>query len=469
MLNVAPAESERLFTWRPNPGPQTKFLASKAYEVLYGGAAGGGKSESLLIAPLRWVHLGAFRAILFRRTFPELEKSLVDRSRHLYPAVVPGAKYNGQDKVWRFPSGAVIYFGHLEHETSVHAHQSAEYQFIGFDEVTHFTENQYTYMLTRARSSGGLPVRIRCASNPGGPGHEWVFKRWAPWLDPESTVTAEPCEKLTYINTEDGIEYVPNGTVGALSKTFIPALLTDNPHLTKNDPEYEQRIMGRDRVTRAQLLRGDWLIRPSAGAYFKREWFKFVDVAPMSASQRVRAWDLASTVDGDWTVGVRMARHGDGRLIVEDVQRLRARPAGVQKLVTETAANDPEGTRIVIPQDPGQAGVDQIDNYARLLIGRDCRFRRVHGDKETRAQPISAQSEAGSVTLVKAKWNEPFLQALEAFPEEGMHDDDVDALADAFNEIANVMTLGAAPVVSGTRRGSEAPEDEDEDSQWQRR
>jgi predicted phage terminase large subunit-like protein len=166
-----------------------------------------------------------------------------------------------------------------------------------------------------------------------------------------------------------------------------------------------------------------------------------------------------------------MARHEDGRLVIEDVQRLRSRPAGVQKLVIQTAHDDPPGTRTVIPQDPGQAGVDQIDNYARLLVGHDCRFRRVHGDKETRAQPLSAQCEAGMVTLVRAKWNEPFLQALEAFPEEGMHDDDVDAAADAFNETANVLTLGAAPVVSGTRRIDEQPDnDDDEDEQsWRQR
>lgn len=164
--------------WRPNPGPQTRFLALASYEVAYGGSAGSGKSAALLMGALRFVDRPAYCALLLRRTFPELEKSLIERSFQLYPKAFPGTRYNEQKKVWLFPGGARVYFGHLERDADVHAYQSAEFQYLGFDELTSFTERQYTYMLSRARSATGIPIRIRGATNPGGEGHDWVFKRW---------------------------------------------------------------------------------------------------------------------------------------------------------------------------------------------------------------------------------------------------------------------------------------------------
>jgi predicted phage terminase large subunit-like protein len=439
--------------WKPNPGPQTGFLAAAAYEVLYGGAAGGGKSESLLAAPLRWAHEPSFRAIVLRRTYPELERSIIDRSRQLYPMIAPGATYNAQEKSWRFPSGARIFFGHAEHEHSVHVYQGAEFQFIGFDELTHFTEKQYTYMLSRARSSSGLPIRVRATTNPGGPGHEWVLNRWAPWLRRDDVSyrgsPADPGEVLWYMNTEAGEEWVPRGTDGALSRCFIPASIDDNPHLAKNDPGYRQRLMGLDRVTRAQLLSGDWLAQPAAGEYFRRGWFKYSQAAPYEVYKRVRAWDLASTDGaGDWTVGVLLSRTASGWCI-ENVVRIRQRPSGVEATVLATAKMDPPGTSVHIPQDPGQAGKSQAEAYTRLLAGHAVYSKPITGDKVTRAKPASAQVEAGNVSMVEAPWNKPFLESLEAFPTEGIHDDDVDAFADAFNATltpaAQLVDLGPMP------------------------
>jgi predicted phage terminase large subunit-like protein len=418
---------------------------------------------------LRWIQYPSFRGIIFRRTFPELEKSIVDRSRQLYKAVAPGAEYNGQEKTWRFPSGARIYFGHLEHEHSVHAHQSAEYQFIGFDELTHFTEKQYVYMLSRARSSAGLPVRIRSASNPGGPGHEWVKKRWGRWLDRNHPEPVPAETVLYYINTENGEEFVPEGTHGALSRCFIPGRLEDNPHLTENDPGYRQRVMGQDAVTRAQLLHGDWMIRPAAGLYFKRQWFNFLDEKPANVVRKVRRWDLASTEGGgDWTVGVLMSRTESNHYVVENVVRGRWRPEGVQRTVRATAAIDGKDVVIHIPQDPGQAGVDQRDAYAKLLTGYNCRFARETGDKLTRAQPFSAQCEAGRVDIVKAPWNEPFMQCLEAFGEEDVQDDDVDAAAGAFNVIylKDPMTLADGPITEPVTGGRVNESADDDDEEW---
>jgi len=424
--------------WTPT-ARQARFLSTNAYEALYGGAAGGGKSEALLAGALRWVDHPSFRALILRRTYADLERSLIDRARTMYPLHRPGADYNETKKVWRFPSGALVFFGHLEHEKDKLAYQSAEFSYIAFDELTHFSETQYTYLLSRARSSKGLPIHVRTATNPGGEGHEWVMRRWAPWLDPESEVRADPGEVLHYRNRDDGIEWVPEGTESALSRVFFPARVSDNPYLAKNDPTYVERLRGLDPVTRAQLLDGDWLARPAAGALFKGAWFERV-AAPPAMATRVRYWDRAATGeseakrrgrDPDYTVGVRLSRTREGLYYVEDVVRFRGRPHEVMARVKLTADMDGRGVAIGIEQDPGAAGVFEADAYVRELAGFNVRKVRPTGDKVTRAQPVSAQSEAKNVKLLAATWNHAFVSELEAFPD-GAHDDQVDALSGAF-------------------------------------
>jgi predicted phage terminase large subunit-like protein len=174
-----------------------------------------------------------------------------------------------------------------------------------------------------------------------------------------------------------------------------------------------------------------------AGAYFKRAWFKLLDIPPADVAARVRRWDLASTEGGgDWTVGVKLARLKSGGFVVEDVVRAQHSPRRVRDLIVQCAKLDGHQCAIVIPQDPGQAGVQQVEEYANLLAGYTIRTPRETGDKVTRSGPASAQSEAGNVSLVRAAWNEPFLQSLEAFPDEGVHDDDVDAFAGAMSFLA---------------------------------
>lgn len=416
--------------WKPIPGPQTNFLKCSAYELLFGGQAGGSKSESLLVAPLRWVTDPHFRGLLLRRTFSDLEKSLIDRSRQLYPRAFPGAKYSGNNKVWQFPSGAILYFGYCDHDKDVYQYQGAEFQFIGFDELTQFSERQYTYLLSRARSSKGTPIRVRATTNPGGEGHEWVFKRWAPWLDTRAEyagVRALPGQKLWYVN-EDGERYVPEGTTDALSRVFIPSKLTDNPYLLNST--YMAQLKGLDPVTRAQLLDGNWLIKPAKGLYFKRAWLTIVDAAPIEA-KRIRFWDRGATTTGDWTVGVRMAKTKDSLLWVEDVVRMRGTPGEVKKTILETAKLDGKAVMVGLSQDPGQAGVFEADDYSKSLQGFNVRFLRESGTKIVRAQPFSAQVEHGNVRIVRGHWNEPYIQTLEGFPE-WEHDDDVDASSGAF-------------------------------------
>lgn len=461
------------FIWRPNPGPQTQFLACSADECLYGGAAGGGKTDGMIACPTRWLQHPKFRALILRRTLPELKQSIFDRAFEFYKAIDPGADFNKTENQWTFSTGAKLFFGHAEHEDSVHRYQGSAFQLIGFEELTHFTRAQYLYLFTRARSAYGLPIRIRATANPGGEGHEWVFERWAPWLNKRPNYTgprAASGEILYFVpgrSPEDPERYLPGGRTEAdellarwallsddeksatprpVSRTFIAAKLSDNPELIKNDPGYADRIRMQDAVTRRQLLDGDWLATAAPGAYYRRGWFRFLDVKPAVVAARVRRWDLASTEDGgDWTVGVRMALLQDRSFVVEDVVRARLRPAGVAALVLATAELDGKACHISFAQDPGQAGKAQVEAYVRMLAGWVVRAEPETGDKTTRQAPFSAQCEANNVAIVRGAWNEPFLQTLEAFPTKGVHDDDVDAGGGAFTYLTK--RLGALSYV----------------------
>jgi predicted phage terminase large subunit-like protein len=439
--------------WKANSPPQRRFLETGAYEALYGGAAGGGKSDALLAAALRFVHIPTYSALLLRRTFPELRRTLIKKSRLLYPAAFPGAKYRKDEATWTFPSGATIEFGHAQTEEDVHQYQGAEFQFVGFDELTHFTEYQYKYLLSRLRSvmgpdgKGLIPVRVRASTNPGGPGHEWVMRRWAPWLWREPGTPeipkwdgprAQSGELLRYRLEENGTEtWLDQPEEGAFGRVFIRALASDNPALPK---EYRTSLNAQDALTRAQLRDGDWLARAAAGLLFKREWFSAQREPPADVVARIRYWDRASTEpheknrDPDWTVGVKLSRTSEGVYFVEDVVRVRARPLEVERLILATALGDGVKCAVGIEQDPGQAGVADAENYTRLLSGFNVRTFRPTGDKVTRAQPVSAQCEAKNVKLVAGSWHGAFLGVLEEFPD-GAHDDDVDGLSGAFNAI----------------------------------
>jgi len=318
------------------------------FEVFYGGAAGGGKSDALLMAALQYVSVPKYAAILFRRTFTDLSLpgALMDRA-HKWLQHTP-ARWIDRTKTWEFPSGATLSFGYLEHENDKYRYQSAEFQFIGFDELTQFTETQYRYLFSRLRRLEGskIPLRVRSASNPGGVGHEWVCLRFI-----------------------------------AGDRPFIPASLDDNPYIDRE--EYLKSLQHLDPVTRAQLIRGDWTIRES-GNKFRREWFEIVDDFPRDA-RFVRFWDLAATEpklgrDPDYTVGALMGEK-DGVYYLVDIKRTRSTPRGVEALVRQTAELDGRRVDIYMEQEPGSSGINTIDYYRRrVLLGFSFRGLRSTAD-----------------------------------------------------------------------------------------
>ena len=236
------AEAQENVIFKANEGPQEEFLAAGETDVLYGGAAGGGKSYAMLIDPLRFAHRSAHRAIILRRSMPEL-RELIDKSRELYPKAFPGAKYKEVEKMWTFPSGAKMEFGFLERDADVYRYQGQAYSFIGFDEITHLpTEFAWNYLGSRLRTTDPeIEVYMRCTANPGGSGAHWVKKRY---IDP-----APPNDSF-------------RGADG-LTRKFIPARLQDNPYLAK-DGRYEQMLASLPPTQRQQLLEGNWDVAEGA-------------------------------------------------------------------------------------------------------------------------------------------------------------------------------------------------------------
>jgi len=226
----------------PNEGPQTEFLAAPEKDVLYGGAAGGGKSFAMLIDPLRNCHIKGHRALILRRSMPEL-RELIDKSRELYPRAFPGTKFREVEKIWNFPSGAKIEFGFLEKDADVYRYQGQAYSWIGFDEITHLpTEFGWNYLASRLRTTDPkIKTYLRCTANPGGVGAHWVRKRYL-----------EPSAHNTSFTGEDG-----------LTRKFIPARLLDNPYLAL-DGEYERMLLSLPPIQRKQLLEGNWEVNEGA-------------------------------------------------------------------------------------------------------------------------------------------------------------------------------------------------------------
>jgi len=235
-------ENKDNVVFKANEGPQEDFLAAGELDVLYGGAAGGGKSYAMLVDPLRYAHRGAHRALILRRSMPEL-RELIDKSRELYPKAFPGCKYREVEKLWNFPSGAKVEFGFLERDADVYRYQGQAYSWIGFDEITHLpTEFSWNYLASRLRTTDPeiIPY-MRCTANPGGVGAQWVKKRYI-----------EPSEPNSSFVGNDG-----------LSRKFIPARLEDNPFLAE-DGRYEQMLKALPPTQRKQLLEGNWDVNEGA-------------------------------------------------------------------------------------------------------------------------------------------------------------------------------------------------------------
>lgn len=383
---------------------QEQFILIREEEALYGGQAGGGKSESILMSALMYVDEPDYAALILRRTYKDLSLPGALMSRAHEWLQKTDAHWNGQDKIWTFPSGATLTFGYLQHFNDIYQYQGSEFQFIAFDELTQFQLEEYQYLHSRLRRLSGsqIPIRMRAGSNPGGIGHQWVKERFV------------------------------NGDL-----PFIPSGYKDNPYL--DQIEYEKALDKLDYITRQQLKYGNWDINPEGGL-FKRTWFKIIDQTPNNLIKYCRFWDLAATfpkkgTDPDYSVGLLAATDTDNNFYILDVRRLRDTPKVVENEVLQCSTLDGHNTLVRMEQEGGASGKIVIDAYTRLLAGYDFKGEPARKSKDERAKPVSSYAEAGNIYLLNKPWTSILLDELESFKTEGIHDDQVDALSGAFNEL----------------------------------
>jgi len=446
----------------PQQGPQEAFLSSPADIVIYGGAAGGGKTYALLMEPLRHIGNKDFGAVIFRRESVQItnEGGLWDTALTLYPTQ-GGAPRLLPKPTFKFPSGAKVTFAHLNLETDVLDWQGSQIPLIGFDELTHFERSQFFYMLSRNRSTCGVRPYIRATCNADA--ESWVAEFIAWWIDqttghpiPErSGVIRWFCRVADALRWGDSPEELAErfdvGVNDCKSLTFIAASVHDNRKLMEADPGYLANLKALARVERERLLGGNWKVKPAAGMYFKRHEATLIPKVPDDVVRWCRAWDFAATEpsednpDPDWSAGVKMGLRKNGRYVVAGLVHERKKAGAIRDIVKRTAEHDGRETVISIPEDPGQAGKDQAENYVRHLSGWPVRRRRPSGDKVLRAEPFAAQWQVGMVDVVVGPWNEVFFAEIEGFPPSSTgHDDIVDAAADGFAQLAGAVD--ATPV-----------------------
>ena len=454
-----PKPKSKVKNFGPQPGPQSLFLTTPADVAIYGGAAGGGKTFGLLLEALRNVGVPTFGAVIFRSTSPQIRAKggLWDEANRLFP--LAGATGTVHNLKFQFPSGATVQFAHLQHEKNRYDWQGAQIPLVGFDELTHFTADQFFYLMARARSMSGVAGYVRATCNPDPDSFVAGLVAW--YVNEDGFAIPERSgiirwfvrvnDELVWADTREelvarfGVEAEPT------SFTFIAADIYDNKELLAKDPTYLAKLKALSHVERMRLLHGNWKVRATAGSYFKRGDFRFVDAAPVGIPA-VRYWDRAATEkrpdnDPDWTAGVKVGRDDDGTFYVMDVVRLQAGPFAVEKAVHNTAEMDGRRVDIVLEQAP--AGEAEVAHYIRALAGYGVRAEKVTRDKETRAKPASSQAGAGNVCLVRGAWNEAFLLELENFPK-GKHDDQVDAFGGAVNALAGKVSFAPEGVRMAT-------------------
>lgn len=411
--------------YSPTP-KQRAFLLMNNKEVLYGGAAGGGKSVAQLMGALQYVDIPGYSAILFRKTYADLSLpgALIDMSKQwLMPFIQTGeVKWKEKEKQYIFPSGANLNFGYLESDNDCYRYQGAEFQYIGMDECTHISPSNYRYLFSRLRKKKDMqvPLRFRATCNPGGQYGEYYYQRF-------------------FVEGKD------NGRI------FIGAGLNDNPYLDAE--QYKEALAELDPIEREQLLNGNWEIKAS-GDLLDRHWFNIVPHHEIpAAAMRVRYWDFAATDpkkrqgrnkrEPDWSVGFKMA-HYQGIYWIEDIIRVQKTPGELEDIVRQAAELDGYSCAIRIEEEPGSSGKITTDHYQRkVLNGYDVLGCPTSGSKIERARAASAAAQAGRVNISDRCRNMlPFLDEADMFPY-GNHDDTIDGFSGAFNYFRSTTLLRA--------------------------
>lgn len=489
-------EDEDEVVYRPQAGAQETAMNCPASIVIYGGAAGSGKTHLMLLRPLLQIHDPRFNAIFFRRTGPQLSGagSVWEEAKMLYLAF--GAKIKENDREIIFPSGARMKFSHMEHEKNKLDHQGKQYTHIYFDEGTHFTQGQITYLMSRLRSAAEVASSMFISCNPDPDSFIAKLIDW--WLDDDgfpdpkkSGVTkfyGSINNDIFFTDTEEEmaelypqVVWINNPKTGenvyAKPKTitFIGGTIFDNPALIASNPQYLAELNALPQVEKDRLLHGNWYARPEGSSHFQRGWLHNIDKVPEGATY-CRAWDKAATEPSevnpypDYTASVKMAkdRYGFFYLIgdyheenfdVKDSKhtkvegRFRERSGKRDIKILKQADHDGVECTVIFSQDPGSAGVTEYTESAKKLILEGHIVKKdpapTQNSKLTRYLPFSSAAENGLVYIVKSTFSPATLAAYftesEAFDglksSDHRKDDWADSTASAFNYLCTARNV----------------------------
>ncbi len=429
-------------------------------------AAGSGKSEIGVIDFLKYTDIPNFIGVMTRRNTPQLTGpgGLLTKCKRIFAQAYEPDEYTWRAKDGKFvfhKSGAEIYLKHFENDQSDVSWQGAEANLYYVDEGTQFTQHMIQYIMSRMRNPSCPEVKphLKITCNPHA---DHFMRKWVePYLFEDGTPDRSRDGIIRYFSFQDGDfvwgdsleELVEKHGVepeDALSFTYISANVDDNPIVKKVNPKYVAWLKGLKGTEKARLLYGNWFVRDSGSGFFKREWLIPVKLHEQEIISRCRAWDIAGSVPSDAnprpdsTCGVLIAKTKQGQYIIEDVIKFRARYGEVIQTIIKTAQGDPEGTQIILPQEPGQAGIAAGKMMVRELVeeGFYAKLRPTNKSKVVRFQPFAAAAEAGLVSYIESNWNESYFFELEAFDgSRGVSDDQVDATSDSFITLAQKLLV----------------------------
>lgn len=413
-----------------------------------------------------------FGAVIFRSSMTQIREQggLWDASMKLY-TLYPGSRPIKSPKpYWRFPSGAKVSFRQIARDEDVYDWQGTEIPLIEFDELTHFSEFQFFYMLSRNRSMCDVAPYVRASCNPDA--DSWLARFISWWID-QDTGYAIPersgqvrymgriNEEIVWGDTPEEVLQKANDAdydvklelSDIKSVAFVPSSIYDNQELLKSNPGYLANLKAQSIVERERLLYGNWKIKAARGLFFPRASLpELLQEVPNDVTKWVRGWDLAATDtdeggDPAYTASILLGKRKNGRYVIADATNNRYKADKVRALVLQCARADKAShkrVRIRMSIDPGQAGKEQSQSYVKMLAGFSVSTVRETGSKESRAEPFAAQWQAGNVDVVAGPWTENLLAQYEAFPE-SKYKDLVDAGSNAFNELEMMNTASAPP------------------------
>jgi predicted phage terminase large subunit-like protein len=475
----------------PQPGRQSLAMNIQADVIIFGGAAGAGKSRLLLMRPLLHMDDPNFTGVIFRRTQEALKKggSVWPESKKLYRPL--NTHVNNKDRKHTFKSGAVLAFDGLKDVGDEERnYQGSQFSFIGFDEGTHFEEQQVIYMISRLRSDAENDAYCMITCNPLP--QTWLLKWVQPYLDEGGYPIREKGGLIRYFltinnqpifsDTKEWLEenypdraFVPDGEGGlksvVMSYTFIDGNIFDNPELMRNEPKYLAKLRGQSRVNQARLIDGCWYAREEATGYFKREWVK--NKKPPLEVIRCRAYDKAAMEPSeerpypDYTACVLLSKDKHGFYYIQGnyheefkdpgsnvYGRFRKRPGERDSLIIKQAKQDGIDTKVVFAIDPGQAGQVEFQESAKKLVQERFVVKADpmpnNKNKVTRFSPFASACENGLVFIDEESFGnkdtlETYLSELESFNGDrstsGYKDDYTDSSASAFNYLASAQVI----------------------------